>query len=711
MNIHRENKKKKQEVEITTSVIIHLLEYIHPYLHCLISKELNSYCGTIYEKLPVSLLLSLHSIATLKSFEKILLCYKFKYGSFIRLVASWGNFETIKWFHSNSCCSIFLFLDDVMPIILRKGDTTTAMKCVEFFYYENYDQYEEAAKTTLEVAAKYGQIKILQAAVAFKRFDWMECSEELIDKAAIGGHVEILQWIWDKWPNDFKKYFIEENTFALIENAVDANHMHVLEWINSQFQLEIYTPDPEDSPDQSCAEIMKSAARNGNINIVRWLWSKKILDNTDRYCTEAAAEGGNLAVLQYLRELGYPWSRNLCLTAVVNGNLEVLKWAYLNDCPWNDSKMFPAAASSKRPSVDLYQFLFDKGCPLVEEKSFKKAGKIGNFEFIQFAQSKGSTEYDQWQNKWMIQGAIRTGRLDALEWSLGQFAEKGLVLDKYRTDEQWIDRRLKYCWTCWAAEHGHVHILEFLRVWFGDEFWIPALFRKRHDTPDDLQTFGTCDIVNKVAKLGHVKVLDWIAKYTSDWDKSTVFTTAIKTKNIKVLIWLKSQSTDDTSSHTWFGSISNVCPHPSDLAFTVDDFEIFRWIHNHGCPWNDATDWVHLLRHRSGPSEIEVFYFAADEVRFELQKIDSSRLWKQGYPSRWRRLSGRRSGPPEEGGRTGERFEDDDEEEENEEEEEEVGGGEEDEEHEEDEDDEDDEEDDEDMEDEEEGEGEEEESE
>jgi hypothetical protein len=212
--------------------------------------------------------------------------------------------------------------------------------------------------------------------------------------------------------------------------------------------------------------------------------------------------------------------------------------------------------------------------------------------------------------------------------------------------------------------------------------------------------------VNKVAKWGHVKVLDWIAKYTSDWDKSTVFTTAIKTKNIKVLIWLKSQSTDDTSSQTWFGSIPSDCPHPSDLAFAVDDFEIFKWIHNQGCPWNDATDWVH--RSRSEPYKRHFVNFAAkngcpnaDEVRFVLQKIDSSRRFrKQGYPSRWRNLfqSGER-----------ERFEDDDEEEE----EEVGGGGEDDKEDEDDEDDEEDEKDDEDMEDEEEeeGEGEEEESE
>jgi hypothetical protein len=80
--------------------------------------------------------------------------------------------------------------------------------------------------------------------------------------------------------------------------------------------------------------------------------------------------------------------------------------------------MFPAAASCKRPNLELFQWLLDQGCPFVEAESFKIAGKVGNFEFIQFAQSKGSTEYDKRLNECMIQGAIRTGGLDALEWSL-----------------------------------------------------------------------------------------------------------------------------------------------------------------------------------------------------------------------------------------------------------------------------------------------------
>jgi hypothetical protein len=74
-----------------------------------------------------------------------------------------------------------------------------------------------------------------------------------------------------------------------------------------------------------------------------------------------------------------------------------------------------------------------------------------------------------------------------------------------------------------------------------------------------------------------------------------VFNTAIKFKKLKVLIWLKSQPTNTNElepTTSWFGSIANLNPHPSDLAYEKRDYEIFEWIHMNGCPWNEDTDWL-----------------------------------------------------------------------------------------------------------------------
>jgi hypothetical protein len=59
-----------------------------------------------------------------------------------------------------------------------------------------------------------------------------------------------------------------------------------MEWIDEYSEEEVYEFD----------DIMILAAKCGNIDIVRWLSSKNIIDRSSS-CTEAAAKGGNLEVL------------------------------------------------------------------------------------------------------------------------------------------------------------------------------------------------------------------------------------------------------------------------------------------------------------------------------------------------------------------------------------------------------------------------------
>ena len=120
-------------------VLIHILQYIHPNLHCLISRQLQTYAHG-KQPLPVSLLISLNSIKTLESFKFVLKGHKFNYESFSRVVVSRGNFETIQWFYSNGWNSINPtsfengFDMKILPIIARRGDENLFMKFLEHFF-------------------------------------------------------------------------------------------------------------------------------------------------------------------------------------------------------------------------------------------------------------------------------------------------------------------------------------------------------------------------------------------------------------------------------------------------------------------------------------------------------------------------------------------------------------------------------------------------
>ena len=56
-------------------------------------------------------------------------------------------------------------------------------------------------------------------------------------------------------------------------------------------------------------------------------------------CCELAAGGGQLEVLRWLREHGYPWGASTC-DAASRGHLDVLKWLREQGCPWSESNVY-----------------------------------------------------------------------------------------------------------------------------------------------------------------------------------------------------------------------------------------------------------------------------------------------------------------------------------------------------------------------------------
>ena len=80
----------------------------------------------------------------------------------------------------------------------------------------------------------------------------------------------------------------------------------------------------------------------------------------DKDTCDNAARRGNLEVLKYAHENGCPWSRRTCACAALRGHLEVLKYAHENGCPWNfDTCTFAAY----RGQLEVLKYLHENGCP------------------------------------------------------------------------------------------------------------------------------------------------------------------------------------------------------------------------------------------------------------------------------------------------------------------------------------------------------------
>jgi len=85
--------------------------------------------------------------------------------------------------------------------------------------------------------------------------------------------------------------------------------------------------------------LFMTAVIRGKLEILIWGevsgYKLRTLLDSDTIIT-IAASNGNLEVVKYLRQLGFPWDAWTCVFAAMNGHLEILKWARDDGCPWNE---------------------------------------------------------------------------------------------------------------------------------------------------------------------------------------------------------------------------------------------------------------------------------------------------------------------------------------------------------------------------------------
>ena len=98
-----------------------------------------------------------------------------------------------------------------------------------------------------------------------------------------------------------------------------------------------------------------------------------------------AAMNGNLEVLNWAREKGCPWDKNVCNWATSGRHLEVLQWLRANDCPWDEETCLAAAMNGH---LEVLQWARENGCPW-DESTCELAASGGHLEVLQWARANG----------------------------------------------------------------------------------------------------------------------------------------------------------------------------------------------------------------------------------------------------------------------------------------------------------------------------------
>ena len=87
----------------------------------------------------------------------------------------------------------------------------------------------------------------------------------------------------------------------------------------------------------------------------------------------------NINLLKYAHENGCPWDLGTCTIAPYYGHLDCLKYAHENGCPWDKDTCFDAA---KNGNLDCLKYVHENGCPYNKSILLKNGYNTRTLEYI-----------------------------------------------------------------------------------------------------------------------------------------------------------------------------------------------------------------------------------------------------------------------------------------------------------------------------------------
>ena len=152
-------------------------------------------------------------------------------------------------------------------------------------------------------------------------------------RAWLGNQVEVMEWVVTNgtFDKDSAHFLSQDNMLRIL---VEEGHLPMLKWWFEKYGASDII--------LSKRQFTKAAASHGRLETLKWLVENGFKFSADSLA--AAAQGGELECIEYLREIGCPWSN-----AVAKIDMTVTT-------PWTST---PAAEKY----VQILRYLMETGCP------------------------------------------------------------------------------------------------------------------------------------------------------------------------------------------------------------------------------------------------------------------------------------------------------------------------------------------------------------
>ena len=239
-------------------------------------------------------------------------------------------------------------------------------------------QILEGCSSWAEALAEEGNIDFLKYLhERFNCFSQDYCSEwhKIAVSAASGGHVHILDWIYDM-VESIEPFLFDDSD---VDDVIEAGNVEVLKWCNQALDG---TLDFE--------RFGPTVAASGNINALKYLFEVSHDKYFNEEISEIAAKMGNLEMLEFCHQnFDNPFNEKTCAESLHNKDkdqaLKVLQWLRRHDCAW-DEKTCSAAAS--KDNMLALQWAKRNGCSWNED-TCNAAVRNYNLEILMFAHENG----------------------------------------------------------------------------------------------------------------------------------------------------------------------------------------------------------------------------------------------------------------------------------------------------------------------------------
>lgn len=170
-----------------------------------------------------------------------------------------------------------------------------------------------------------------------------------------------------------------------------------------------------------------AAALGGNLDTLRWLREKPNPCAWDETTTDNAAGGGHVELLSWAYDRGCPVSDDTCELAVGSGQLNMLRWLLTHEdedlcgCPSNDC-LFTVAMQHGHAHV--MDWLLREVGVTPDEGHAQYAVEIGRVEMVEWFVTRGIFSVSYFSDPEVLEDVVERGHVPILRWIVRESARR-----------------------------------------------------------------------------------------------------------------------------------------------------------------------------------------------------------------------------------------------------------------------------------------------